>query len=122
MEPTGAPNPLERQNITESKHRGEFCNGLAEISCGVEDACAIQMHGEIALMGADADFLHCRDGRNGAARHVVGVLQGDEAGRGDVIRGRRNLRGEQLPGEDSAAERLTGRTMQPLNQLSIAIS
>ena len=53
-------------------------------------------------MRARADFVHVSDGRNGSASHVVGVLQGDEAGLCDVIRWRRNLRSEQLPGENSA--------------------
>ena len=50
MEPTGAPRPLERQNMTVSKPRGELGDGDAEGGGGVEDAGAVEVDGEAGFV------------------------------------------------------------------------
>ena len=67
----------------------------------IEDARAIEMHRQSGLVGAVADLVEDLRRSDRSARHVVRVLQRDQAGLRRVIALAAQLRLDVLPGEDA---------------------
>ena len=70
MDPTGAPSPFERQNITESKLFGEFHDGVPQGHAGVENSRAIEMYGQPGRVRMINDVIRIRQRIDRASRQV----------------------------------------------------
>ena len=83
-EPTGAASPLERQTLTESTAPGQLPAIHAEGDRGVEDPGAVEVDEEAAALREFDNAGGVLGRQRGAVAAVMGVLQADEAGPGEV--------------------------------------
>jgi len=99
----------------EPKHHGiEFARELldraAERDRGVEDARAVEMHGNADVVSVIADIVRHVLRINRAASHVMRVLKNDQGGlRAVVDRFHAEQRLDYVPGENSVVHKFCAR-------------
>lgn len=84
---------------------GERADVEAEMSRGIEDACAVEVGGQVAFADFVPDLFQDGQGSADAAAHVVGIFKRDEGGVGAETAAREDGWCDVVPGEDGVGRR-----------------
>src|SRR5262245_791545 len=100
IDPTGAPNPLLRQNYGIKLLRN-VSHVPPEIDRRIEDSGTVQVYQNSGFMGPVADFFCDLSRINCTASHVMGVFQRDQRRLGAVVDLFSNRRSNFVPNENA---------------------
>ena len=78
-DPTGAPSPFERQNVSESKGSAQVCHRSATCDGRVEDAGTIEVHRQAVVSRGCCGFLQLIQWKHPAPALIVRVLDREHA-------------------------------------------